>query len=175
MASKKQPSIDDALSYFKDVMKRSNIIEFKHVNSMIHAVNAKDVSVIIVPDQLLWNAIIEDEELKSHMDELDISKPENSIIQEKFTYAQDLNGNSWIEINGETMYAGEMVNITIDGFKYEIPVNKGLFPTRLKKAEYNNFAYRIYTQPRLALVLKKKFEGPIENTSFSIIRAFQVL
>lgn len=175
MAGKKQPCIADGVSLFRDVMNRCGISSFKYVNNMIHAVNEKGVSMLIIPDHSLWVAIMEDKELAELFTELDITSPDGKMTQEKFVYAQELDGENWIEINGETMYTGEMVNVTIDEFQYTIPVNKGLFPLKLKKAEFNNFAYRLFRTPKLVLALKKKFDGPVDDSSFTIIRLFQIL
>ena len=175
MAKKKEPSIADGVELFKDVMKRSTLTDFIYLNRILLGKTSKDANVLVIPDQTLWNALLEDEEFKTHISELDISDPEQFQMNEKFSYGNGIENSGWVEINAETMYAGEMVNITIDGFKYEIPVNKGLFPTKLKKAEYSNFAYKIYTDPKLALALKKKFDGPVDDSSFTIMRAFIIL
>lgn len=174
MATKKEPTIADRVAIFKDVMRRSSITDLEYINNVFHAKNAKDASVLIIVDETLWNAIFDDEELKPHISALDLDDPENHITKDRLLYIQDMD-KDWIEINPESMYNGDVIEIAINGFKYSIPLNKGLFPTKLKKAEFNNFGYKLYTQPRLAISIKKKFEGPVEDSSFTIVRIFQIL
>ena len=175
MASKKVPSIADAVLGFKNVMSRIGLQEYTYLNHVIQSKTAKNFSVLIIPENALWDALIDDPEI--NLTELDISKPENTDAREKMYYGEELSRSNegWIEMDPESLQKGDIINISIPGFTHEIPINKTLFVLRFKKAELNNFAYKVYSSPRLALVIKKKFEGPVPESGFYLARAFQIV
>ena len=175
MAKKKIQSIEDALNTFKDVMLRASLTNYLYVNGILLSKNKNGSTIIIVPDKTLWLKIIDDTDLKPNIKELDASNPTEYELFNVIKYVDDLSPDKWLQLNGESIYAGEMVQITIsENHKYNIQLNKGLIPLKLKKAEYNNISYRIFTNPYI-LALHKRFDGPVEDSSFSIIRLFNII
>jgi hypothetical protein len=174
MAKKKEPSVQDSLNYFKEVMKRSSLTNYVYVNDILLSKNPKDVSILIISDKTLWLSIVDDPDLKPNIRELNISDPVESALNKIMSYANDINDSAWVEINPEAMMNGETVEIMVKDFSYKIPINKGLIPVKLKKAEYNGMAYRVYPD-KLMMGLKKKFEGVVEDTSFTMMRIFHVI
>lgn len=175
MASKKVPSVEDALKIFKDVMLRALLTDYLYVNKSMLSKNPKDHSILIIPDQTLWVKIIEDDELKSHIQELDINDPEQYKSLQLFEYGNQLDGDVWVDIDPEILFKGKVFKISMKGFDYEVPINRALLPLKLRKAEYNNISYRVFTKPSLMLVLKKRFDFPLEDCGFTIMRMFKVI
>lgn len=173
MGKKKEPSIIDSLNLFKDVMKRASILDYLYVNKNVFCITSKGMRVYIYFDQTLWNAIMDDEDLKSHFKEVDINKEEQRIVADRLSYFNDLE-NGWIEMDPEKVYKGETFKISIDGFSYDININKSIYPVRFKKAELNNFAYKV-DMKHMILFIKKKFDGAVEDSSFTIMRGFNII
>lgn len=174
MATKKIPSVEDALNYFKDVMRRSSLENYVFVNRIALSKNPKGQSVIIVPDETLWCKIIDDSDLKDRFRELNPTDSADSNTMKLITYGEDLT-NDWFEINPEEIFTGEIFKLILDGFDYDIPLSKNMLPLKLRKAEFNNIAYRVFTSPITVLALKKKFESPVEGCNFTMIRILQIL
>lgn len=174
MAQKKVPSVDDALKIFKDVTLRASLSDYLYVNNSLISMNPKGNSIILVPDQVLWSHIIDDEELKNHLKELDITDPDQLEKSKLIPYATDFKNDSWVEVDTDTLFSGKLFNINVDGFEYKISINKGLMPLKLRKAEYNNITYRVF--PDSILSLRKRFDFPaIEECGFSMVRMFQMI
>lgn len=173
MAKKKDPSLEDAINIFEDAMNRSSLSTYLHVNRIIISKNPNGQSIIIVPEENLWLGLLEKEEFKSHLKELDLSNSIDQDISKKCIYGEDLNNESWIDLNNELLYSGKLIKLKIDNLEYELSVNKNLIPLKLKKAEYNNISYRVF--PDMALAIKKKFEYPLENHGFTMMRIFQIV
>jgi len=175
MGKKKLPSIQDALESFKNVMTRSSLSNYVHVNTRMLSKSPKGYSVLIIPDQQLWDLIIEDETLHPNMKELDLTDPKEAEMNELFVYGDDLENKCWIEADPLVLLSGKVFKIKIHGFEYEIPINRDLLPLKLRKAEYNNIMYRVFTNPNVVLGLKKRFNSPVEGGGFTIMRLFKVL
>lgn len=173
MAKKKESSIGDAINIFEDVMTRSSLSDYIHVNRTILSKSDKGYSVIIVIDQSLWNALLEKEEFKEKLKEFNISDNEN-IDTKIFTYGDDINNNLWIDVDLESLYAGKVVKINIDNLEYDITIHKNVIPLKLKKGEFNNIKYRVFTND-MTLALSKRFEYPLEDLGFTIIRLFKII
>lgn len=173
MGKKKEPSINDSLNLFKDVMKRSSILDYLYVNRNAFCINSKGMRIYLHIDQSLWNIIMEDDDLKTHFKELDITKEEQRIVANRLSYFEDLE-EGWIEMDAEKLYQGEMFKIKIDGFSYDININKSIYPLRFKKAELNNFAYKL-DMKNMILFIKKKFDGAVDDSSFTIMRGFNII
>ena len=174
MAAEKKSSVTDALAKFKEVMTKSNFTDFEYVNGMMFSENAKEVKVVIVPDRELWLAILDDPELKEHVKELDITKSRDCHINNKISYASDI-VNGWVDLDSTKLYNGEALRISIDGFKYQIPISKVLFPMYMKKSDFNHLTYKVFMNPFVALALKKTYESKVQGGSFSVMRVFQVI
>lgn len=178
MAAKKEQSVEDGVKIFKDVIKRASLNEFIHVNRSLYGITTgkKNTPVMMTLESELWNHIIDDPDLKSKITELDITKVENLDTKQKMIYADDmLNSDGWFQIDEEKMTKGDIIHISLDGYQYDIPINKVLFPIKFKKSESNNFYYKVFLKPSVVLVLKKKYESPVEGSSFYLGRAFRVL
>lgn len=175
MGKTKIPSVDDALLNFKDVMHRASLTNYLYVNKTLLGKNAKDQSILIIPDQELWLKILDDPDLKKCIKELDISNQQENSLQYIFTYADSIDDPSWIDINVDILFAGKIFKANIDGLDYEVPINKNLIPLRLKKAEYTKISYKIFKGESIILGIKKRFDFPIKDYGYSIIRLFKVI
>lgn len=176
MAKKKIPSIDDALKIFKDAMQRASLSDYLYVDKTLHCKHPKDYTVLVIPDQALWLKILEDDELKDQLKEINITDPNQEEKIKNMRYVENLEDDGWIDIDSEILFKGKIFKVSSMGFDYEIPVSRALLPLKLKKAEYNNIKYRIFTSPDLILSIKKKFEFPaIPNCGFCMIRLFKII
>lgn len=174
MAKKKVPSVDDAITIFKNAMLRASLSDYLYVNNNLISSNDKGNTIIVIPDQTLWLRIIDDVDMKDHLSELDINKKGDREKMKLLQYAGDFDNDAWVEIDNDVLFSGKLFNINVEGLEYEVPINKGLIPLKLRKAEYNNIKYRIF--PDSILSLKKRFDFPaIENCGFSIVRMFQLI
>ena len=169
MATKKIPSMEDALATFKDVMARASLKEFMYSNRVMISKNPKGQSVIVVPDHELWVKITDDQEFMKNVKEIDINDPDKDLL----LYGEKLDG-TWLEVDTQSVMAGLIFKVTVDSLMYELLINKNMIPLKLKKAEANNISYRVFSSPDV-LALKKLFESPVEGGSFTIMRLMQIL
>lgn len=175
MAKKKQPSIQDGLKEFKDVMLRASLSNYSYVDRVLLSKNSKGNSILIAPKIELWNAIMDDEELSKTITPIDITNPADYQLQPLFSFGQELSHDAWLDIDPEILFAGKVFKITIDGFDYQIPINKDCLPVKLRKKEYTDIKFRVFTSPSHVLGIKKYFPFEVENGGFSMIRLFQII
>ena len=109
----KRNNYETVLKEFESVMLRASLSDYYYVNSIMLSKNPMGHSILIIPDQLLWDKIMENSALKSHITELDISKPAGQIMLEKIKYGEDLGNSSWIEIDSNELYNGKIIKIKI--------------------------------------------------------------
>ena len=185
MAKKKLPGIEAVVKLFKDVMQRASLSSYYHVNGIMLSKNTDDHTILIVPDISLWNKLIEDSELS--IQELDITKPDQAKEQLLFQYGESISEGTWDVIDlSEDLYSGKLFKISIKDHEYQIALNRDLMPLKLKKAEYDNVSYRIFSTYKKSLILaiKKRFEIPIVNQEdienpiscgFTVLRLFHIL
>lgn len=175
MAKKKVPTIEDAIKSFNNIIERASLSNYYYVNKILLSKNQKGNSILIVPDETLWLKLIDDEEFKSAMKDIDLSNPEEYKLQQLFSYAESLD-TGWTEIDAkEILFPGKVFKISLNGFDYEVPINRDFLPLKLRKAEYCDISYKIFTTPQLVLSLKKRFDSPVEDGGFTMIRLFQVI
>ncbi len=175
MAKKKEPSVQDGLKAFKDAMHRASLSDYFYVNQTMLSKNQKDKSILIVPELELWKAIMDDEELKKQLRPIDPSNPSDYQLLPLFTYGDDMTAEDWIEMDPEILYAGKVFKIRLNGFEYEVAVNRDCLPLKLKKAEYNEIKYKLFAKPSHVLAIKKYFPFPVADCGFTMIRLFQVI
>ncbi len=175
MGKKKEPSINDSLITFKDVMKRMSVSDYFYVNHNVFCKTGKMNNIFMSIEDSLWDLIMQDEELKDKFKEVKIDTENGRLVSDALEYC---NNTEWISMDNDKMFNNETIKINgvpSERFKYSIDVNKSIFPIRLKKAEYNNFGYKVFsTKKNLVLVISKKFEG-VNNSSFSIMRIFYII
>lgn len=168
MAKKRQSSLEDAINTFEDVMLRASLSDYFHVNRTLLSKNPKGNSVLVVVDQTLWNGIMDKPEIKDRI--MEASQEDAKIC----AYGDDLNSDAWIELNSDELYSGKIIKINIDNLEYDLSINKALIPLKLKKSEFNNISYRVFPKDMI-LVLRKHFDYPLDDHSFSVIRIFQIV
>ena len=173
MAGKKLTSITDELARFKDIILKNGFGSIRYQNHTMYADSPKGGLIIHVED-VLWNAIIEDAEIKSMMKELITTDKTDRLIIEKLTYCDNAAEN-WVDIDAMKIYDGSIINISIEDFQYQIPINKNLFLIKFKKSDAVDFSYQLITSPRLSLILRKEFKSKIPGANWTIFRIFQVL
>lgn len=178
MASKKKPSIDEALNIFKDVMQRASLSNYVHYNSKLVSENNKGNSILIIPESELWLKILEDNDIKEHLKELDISDVKEREKLSLYQYMEDIDDNTvWFNIDIDELFKGKIIRIKVsDNHEYDIPINKNILPLKLKKSEFNEISYRVFRNKNIILALKKKFiYNGIPNSNFTIIKLFKVI
>lgn len=170
MAKKKEPTVDDALKSFKDIMNRAELSKFIYVNNKMISQNKAGKSILIIVNQILWSKLIDDPEFKANIKELDLSKESESKLQPLFKYGDELE-DGWINVDTDIIYKGDIFEVKINGFDYKLPIHRNLIPLKLRKAEYNNIKYKVFLNPN-TLGIKKKFEFPIKEKDTDIINDY---
>lgn len=159
----KKSEKDKAIELFHSILSRLEAKELYEYNHM-WLIRIDNYQCIIIPDQSLYNELIVDNEFKEKLKPCDV---ENSRL---FSYTIPKN---WIPLDvSEEHFKGKEFNITIDGFKYDIPLNRDLMMVKLRKAEFTNISYQIYKEKHLVLGIKKRFDS---EYGFDMIRLFQIV
>ena len=181
MATKKKPSIPEAILKFKEVSQRATLLDYVYVNNVLFSTNTKNQNVFIEVDDLLWNPLTEDEELKDKFKPIKIDNPHNIGIYEKYFIGNE----GFVNIDDcESFVKGiDKIKIDIENFEYPIYINKDLIPLKLRKAESNNISYKTVRGISMLLCVKKYFPFVIVdeetneeyNYGFSLSRAFRVV
>lgn len=174
MARKIKPSLEEAINLFEDSMQRCTLIDYLHVNRTLISKTKNDNSVLVIPDQSLWEGLLEKSNVKDHFKPLDLNRPDHQQISSICKYGNDLANEAWVDADSELLYKGKVIKIKVDGLDYSIDINKNLIPLKLKKAEFNNIAYRVFLDDRM-FVLKKRFDYALEDLGFTIIRLFKIV
>lgn len=174
--AKKTPTIGDAASDFINVIARCQFTTLKRENRTLYSKNPKrkNSGTLFMIDQGLWDEICKNEEFMKNVSELNPSDMNDRFVIDRLIFTHDME-NGWIDIDNDEMANLDRIYITLDGFDYKIEINKTIWPMRFKKAEYVNFSYKIFTKPFNAFAIRKRFEGPVEDSSFYIMRVFQII
>lgn len=175
MGKKKEPTLQDGLKIFKDVMTRASLSDYTYVNRVMLSKSPKGHTILIIPDVGLWNLILDDPDIRPHLRSLDINDANDRATQPLFAFGESIDGPEWIDIDPEILRAGKVINITIDGFEYEPVISRECLPVKLRKAEYNEITYRVFLTPSYVLALKKHFSFQVEGGSFTMMRLFKIL
>lgn len=177
MAKKNIPSVEDAIKFFKEVVTRASLSNYYYVGNILLSKNINGNNILIIPDQELWNKLIEDKDLKDeyNLKEPDITNPEESNLPSWVEYGRDLT-TDWFPINIDAdLYTGKVFRIKINDYEYKISINRDLMPMKLKKSEYEGVSYKVFHKPLRILAIKKRFENVVEGYGFTIIRLFQII
>lgn len=180
MATKKKPSISDAIAKFKEVSQRATFLNYVYVNDILYSVTSKEQNSYIIIDQLLWEPLTNDEEIKSKLKPLsmDTSEKLDVIIKNsKLIFQED---DNWVQINDcEGFIRGDnMIKVQIPNYEYDLTINKNLIPLKLRKSEANNISYKIQNFASFSIiVIRKYFEYKIDdqNYGFAVARVFKVV
>jgi len=184
MAKKKIPVVADAVKALMDILDRAFVSSYLSVNNIMLFEDKNGISILVVPDQTLATEVFKSYEIDGR--ELDLSNPAEIEHQWKFQYGEDLKEN-WIPIDvTDDLFNGKLFKITVKDTEYNITINKELMPVKLKKAEYKDISYRTFgTRSRkmdsyiektpLILAIKKRFDSPVEDCGFTMIRLFQIV
>lgn len=173
--AKKEPCIADAAITFMNILERSQFTSLLRDNRILYTKNKKNASgTVFVIDQSLWNVLSEDQDFVEMSRELNPLIPLDRIILDRLYFAKDMD-NGWIDIPTESMLNDDRIYINLEGFEYKIEINKSIWPVRFKKNEFDNFSYRIFNKPFNAFAIRKKFEGPVDDSSFYMMRVFQII
>ena len=173
MAKTKEPTVKDSVLIFKDVLTRSKMSPLIYQNHVIYSLHKEGYSVLTVVEDELWNWASQDPDIRGKLVPADPHK--NHEILQKFIYAEGMDSDNWISLDPDKMYSGELIQLKIDGFEYDIPVNVKVFPLKLRKNEFSGFAYRVTKMDKFTLSIRKKFETPIPGTSFYMVIPFQII
>ena len=173
MAKTKEPTIKDSVLIFKDILQRSKMSPMIYQNRIIYSKHKDGHTVLTVAEPELWSWAIMDNDIRDMLTQHDITKQPELIS--KFNYGEGMDYNDWLPIDPDKMYSGDLIQLKIDGFEYDIPINVKVFPLKLRKNEFNGFSYRITTTDKIVLSIRKKFETPIIGTGFYMVTPFQVI
>jgi hypothetical protein len=102
----------------------------------------------------------------------DLNNPDHCRFN---TFINYLETDNILPLDSDAIYRGELIEIKIAGHELPITINKDSFPLKLKKSEFNNIGYRIYSSPDHIFSLSKKFESSLENHSFTMFKLFQIV
>lgn len=166
MAKTKVESVEKSLERFKDIKERCKVKQLIQLNNLLMGMNEKEVTIIFKLDSDLMNVID-----KSDIIPIDLNNPDHSIYNEYSNYTDD----PLIDIDTESLFKGDILDIKINNFEYPVSISKDSFPFKLKKAEYNEIGYKIYNSPKHVLSLSKKFISTLDNHSFTLYRLFQIV
>lgn len=172
MGKKKEPTILDAVENFKAVTSKVGFRSFIRYNRNMYSINQNKKHVIIVPDEALYLALLDDKDFS--MRELDLTSASDRRIQPSFQFVENMDSVGWIEMDAEKLRNNEKITIELSGYPYPLDINIKLFLFRLKKDEFNKFYYRLSLNDK-SFAIKKYFEGPVENSGFWMVRGFHVI
>ncbi len=173
--AKKEPTIDDALTMFMDVLNRSQVVSMKYENNILYTKNEKSSSpMVLIVDHTLWVKLMENEKFSSMISELSPLDENDRVTLDRINLVKDMD-SGWLEISADSMQNDDRIFINLDGFEYQIEINKTIWPLRFKKAEFTNFSYQIFPKPYNTFVIRKKFDGPVDDSSFYLMRLFQII
>lgn len=173
--AKKTITMEDIAATFMDVIERSQFKSILRENRTLYCTNNKKKSSLLIADQTLWTFLMEDQDLNEMTRELNPKVIEDKIIINKLHCVDDME-NGWLEIKDEEMVTDERVYLNINGYEYHIELNKTIWPLRFRKSEINNFSYKVFpAKPLNMFAIRKKFESPIEDSSFYLMRLFQII
>lgn len=173
MAKTKEPTIKDSVLIFKDALSRSKMSPMLYQNRIIYSRHKAGHSVLTAVEPELWSWAIQDQDIRSMLTMYDIKKDPDLVSV--FRYGEGMDYEDWIPLDPEKMYSGDLVQLKIDGFEYDIPINVKVFPLKLRKNEFSGFSYRVTMTDKVVLSIRKKFETPITGTSFYMVIPFQVI
>ena len=173
MAKAKEPTNQDCLLIFKDILNRSKLDLMIYQNQTILSIHKDGHSVLTVAEPELWAIAMEDEEFRTKVIPFDMEK--HGDLRFKFRYAERAFNDDWISIDPDKMYSGDLVQLKIDGLEYDIPINVKVFPLKLRKTEFNGFAYRVTKTDRVILCIRKRFDNLLPGKGFCMITPFQVI
>lgn len=166
--------MEEAVKIFKDVMSRTSLSNYIYVNRVMISKTPKGRSILIIPDMNLWREILTDEEIEKR--ELDIKNPDEIKLQALISYTDNIESNEWINLDSELLFTGKIIKIHVNGFDYKISLNRDLIPLKLRKKEYYKISYRIFTtKDSFVLGIKKRFDYPLEDSGFYIMRLFKII
>jgi hypothetical protein len=143
-----------------------------NVNGILLSKNKLDRIVIVVPDKLLLEGLIEDKTI--NIEELTIDHQYFKYYNNLFKYGEGIDSDDWISLQSDELYAGNTIDINIKDYECPIQINKDLLPIKLKKSEYENIFYRIFMDP-LIIGLRKDFKSINEGYSFSMLTLFRII
>lgn len=175
MASKKIPSIQDGLKYYKELINRANLSKFVNYENILAGKNKDNKTVVVIPDIPLWNAILEDPELKENITKYNENSYLDLTVEDLVRYTSDFNSPAWIDLDTTTIYEGKMIELRVNEVEYEIPISRDCLPLKLKKAECNNLTYRIFGSPILTLGIKKYFPFKVPGCDVTMMRMFRII
>lgn len=176
MAKKKEPCVADALMWYKSVIGRSFLSTYLYVNKVILYKTRKDSSVLVIPEDRLWEEIVRDDEMKSQLKELDMDNPEENSLSHIFSYADNLYDLGWVELPADRIHQGDVIKLKLDGINHDVSINRALIPLKLKKTEATDISYRVVQKDtEVILLIKKKFTYPMDGCGFTMMRIFRAL
>lgn len=174
MAKKKEPSIQDTVTYFKSIIDRIGAGDIVYQNRIMLYNNGK-CSILITADQTLWNELTNDETFKTKLSEVSPFDKEKIGL---LNLGEEI--GSWIDLDIDELNSGKVIHIKIEGYDYNIAICKDSLPLKLKKAEMNNISYQLTTMQNQncinkVLKLRKVFPGLVDDSSFSVMSVFLIV
>ncbi len=171
MGKKKEPSIQDSLKTFLDVMQRMDLKNIMYQNNILIGNTIKNGNAVgITMDSQLWQLVRDSKKIE--MIPLD---PTDKHYCGLFSLME--NDNGWFDIDIDDFSAGKIISIPVNDHNWTVSINKDVIPLRLKKAEMNGIAYQIVSKTGVLagnkiLKVRKQFAGVVDGGTFSIIVMF---
>lgn len=160
------------------MMERSCSGHFLYVNRCLITTNtprsvASPYTILVNVGVALWNGLMEDEAWKDSVQEADIADPEEQELANKVHYVTE--EYTWFPLDEEELFAGRIISIHIEGYSYDITINKWMLPAKLKKNEFTKIDYTV--TPDHVLILRKQFDGlpNIPDSEYAMYRIFRIV
>jgi hypothetical protein len=142
------------------------------MNNVLMGRTKNEDHVLVIPDPLLFDILTGDKTIE--VQELPLLDPDVGHLRGWFKYGENIEEDKWFTLlDDERLYEGKTIEIPIAGHPIPIVIHKDLIPLRLRKAEFNSIAYRVFVDP-LLFGIKKRFEL-LEGYGFTIMRLFQIV
>lgn len=175
--AKAKSTIGSRIKYFNEIMERSSVGRYVQLNHNL-MISVKKTSVIIHIEDELWPALLDNQLFKDKLYQLDLTAPENQPAAVLLEYGEMLNTDGWIPIDAMQLYDGKIVPVYIDGYPYDAPITKESIPLKFRKAEFENFSYKIMnSKDGLVLGIQKRFDAPdtLPMTGFSVASFYHIV
>lgn len=168
----KELSSEDIANKIAEIISRLEG-KIKRVNTSLVCIPEEDTEKtnILTFSHPLWAIMLERKMLEEYP-ELDLKKEEDNSIRTYFGYA-DAEMEGWIEIeNSSEMFSGKAISIKVE--TEELSINRDLLPLKLKKAEYSNIYYKLFSGEKPVMTIRKLFKIN-EDCYFNAFRLFLMI
>jgi hypothetical protein len=162
----------NALDQFKEMTQRASISLYYHASGVLVGKPPKEHVTVVVPDPALFTLILADKEIETKP--FDLKDEDLSALRPCFWYGGRVREEDWFSLTkDDKFFTGKLIEITIRGHDFPVLISKELLPVKLKKAEFTDIEYRVFSGPAI-MAIKKRFEL-LADHGFTFMRLFQII